>query len=63
METIDKNKSGNPMEGEARGNMSIEEFLKKDEQKDLLRFLTAHRGIPKERRTEGLAPFPYSRFC
>ena len=41
METIDKNKSGNPMEGEARGNMSIEEFLKKDEQKDLLRFLTA----------------------
>ncbi|MCF2737324.1 sulfate adenylyltransferase subunit CysN [Bacteroides caecigallinarum] len=29
------------MEGEARGNMSIEEFLKKDEQKDLLRFLTA----------------------
>ena len=41
METIDKNKSGNPMEGEARGNMSIEDFLKKDEQKDLLRFLTA----------------------
>lgn len=41
METIDKNKSGNPMEGESRGNMSIEEFLKKDEQKDLLRFLTA----------------------
>lgn len=41
METIDKNKSGNPMEGEARGSMSIEEFLKKDEQKDLLRFLTA----------------------
>lgn len=33
--------SGNPMEGEARGSMSIEEFLKKDEQKDLLRFLTA----------------------
>ena len=29
------------MEGEARGKMSIEEFLKKDEQKDLLRFLTA----------------------
>ena len=29
------------MEGEARGTMSIEEFLKKDEQKDLLRFLTA----------------------
>lgn len=29
------------MEGESRGNMSIEEFLKKDEQKDLLRFLTA----------------------
>ena len=29
------------MEGEARGNMSIEDFLKKDEQKDLLRFLTA----------------------
>ena len=29
------------MEGEARGSMSIEEFLKKDEQKDLLRFLTA----------------------
>ena len=46
METLDKNKSGNPMEGEARGNMSIED-----------------RGIPKERRTEGLAPFPYSRFC
>ena len=41
METLDKNKSGNPMEGESRGNMSIEEFLKKDEQKDLLRFLTA----------------------
>lgn len=41
METIDKNKSGNPMEGEARGTISIEEFLKKDEQKDLLRFLTA----------------------
>lgn len=41
METLDKNKSENPMEGEARGNMSIEEFLKKDEQKDLLRFLTA----------------------
>ena len=41
METLDKHKSGNPMEGEARGNMSIEEFLKKDEQKDLLRFLTA----------------------
>ena len=41
METIDKNKSGNPMEGESRGNMSIEEFLKKDEQKDMLRFLTA----------------------
>ena len=41
METIDKNKSGNPMEGETRGTMSIEEFLKKDEQKDLLRFLTA----------------------
>ena len=29
------------MEGEARGNMSIEEFLDKDEKKDLLRFLTA----------------------
>lgn len=41
MEELDKNKSGNPMEGEARGAMSIEEFLKKDEQKDLLRFLTA----------------------
>ena len=41
MEQLDKNKSGNPMEGEARGTMSIEEFLKKDEQKDLLRFLTA----------------------
>ena len=41
METLDKNKSGNPMEGESRGAMSIEEFLKKDEQKDLLRFLTA----------------------
>lgn len=41
MEELDKNKSGNPMEGEARGTMSIEEFLKKDEQKDLLRFLTA----------------------
>ena len=41
METLDKNKSGNPMEGEARGNMSLEEFLKKDEQNDLLRFLTA----------------------
>ena len=41
MEHLDKNKSGNPMEGEERGTMSIEEFLKKDEQKDLLRFLTA----------------------
>ena len=41
MEELDKNKSGNPMEGEARGTMSIEEFLRKDEQKDLLRFLTA----------------------
>lgn len=41
MEELDKNKSGNPMEGEARGKMSIEEFLKKDERKDLLRFLTA----------------------
>ena len=41
MEHLDKSKSGNPMEGEARGKMSIEEFLKKDEQKDLLRFLTA----------------------
>ena len=41
METLDKHKSGNPMEGEARGNMSIEEFLKKDEQKDLLRFLNS----------------------
>ena len=29
------------MEGEGRGAMSIEEFLQKDEQKDLLRFLTA----------------------
>ena len=28
MEELDKNKSGNPMEGEARGTMSIEEFLK-----------------------------------
>lgn len=42
METIDKkNMSGNPMEGEKRGKMSIEEFLRRDEQKDLLRFLTA----------------------
>ena len=41
MEVLDKSKSGNPMEGEARGKMSIEEFLAKDEQKDLLRFLTA----------------------
>lgn len=41
MEEIDKTKSGNPMEGEVRGRMSIEEFLKKDEEKDLLRFLTA----------------------
>lgn len=41
MEQIDKNKSGNPMEGESRGSMSIEAFLKKDEQKDLLRLLTA----------------------
>lgn len=41
MEDIDKSKSGNPMEGEARGKMSIEEFLRKDEEKDLLRFLTA----------------------
>lgn len=41
MEELDKSKSGNPMEGESRGALSIEEFLKKDEQKDLLRFLTA----------------------
>ena len=41
MEELNKMKSGNPMEGEARGTMSIEEFLQKDEQKDLLRFLTA----------------------
>ena len=41
MEELDKSKSGNPMEGESRGTLSIEEFLKKDEQKDLLRFLTA----------------------
>ena len=41
MEELDKSKSGNPIEGEARGKMSIEEFLAKDEQKDLLRFLTA----------------------
>ena len=41
MEELDRSKSGNPMEGEARGKMSIEEFLAKDEQKDLLRFLTA----------------------
>lgn len=41
MEELNKLKSGNPMEGEARGVMSIEEFLQKDEQKDLLRFLTA----------------------
>ena len=41
MEELDKSKSGNPMEGENRGALSIEEFLKKDEQKDLLRFLTA----------------------
>ena len=41
MEELDKNKSGNPMEGDGRGKMSIEEFLKNDEQKDLLRFLTA----------------------
>lgn len=26
MEELDKSKSGNPMEGEARGKMSIEEF-------------------------------------
>ena len=31
MEELDKSKSGNPMEGEARGKMSIEEFLAKDE--------------------------------
>lgn len=41
MEELNKNMSGNPMEGEERGRMSIEEFLKKDEEKDLLRFLTA----------------------
>lgn len=41
MEELDKSKSGNSMEGESRGTLSIEEFLKKDEQKDLLRFLTA----------------------
>lgn len=33
MEELDKSKSGNPIEGEARGKMSIEEFLAKDEQK------------------------------
>ena len=41
MEHLDKNKSGNPMDGEERGTMSIAEFLKKDEQKALLRFRTA----------------------
>lgn len=41
MEQIDKTLSGNPMEGETRGSMSIEEYLNRDEQKDLLRFLTA----------------------
>ena len=41
MEQLDKNKYGNPMEGEERGGMSIEEFLANDERKDLLRFLTA----------------------
>ena len=41
MEHLDKTQSGNPMEGEIRGNMSIEEFLANDERKDLLRFLTA----------------------
>ena len=41
MEQIDKTLSGNLMEGETRGSMSIEEYLNRDEQKDLLRFLTA----------------------
>ena len=41
MEQIDKTLSGNPMEGETRGSMSIEEYLNRDEKKDLLRFLTA----------------------
>lgn len=41
MEELDKNKYGNPMEGEERGGMSIDEFLANDERKDLLRFLTA----------------------
>ena len=39
MEELDKSKSGNPMEGESRGALSIEEFLKKDEQKDLLSWM------------------------
>ena len=43
MEELDKNKSGNPMEGEARGTMSIEEFLKKDEQKTCSVFLQPDR--------------------
>ena len=41
MEELDKSKSGNPLEAEPRGTRSIEEFLANDDQKDLLRFLTA----------------------
>ena len=43
MEELDKNKSGNPMEGEARGTMSIEEFLKKASRKTCSVFLQPDR--------------------
>lgn len=39
MEEIDKTKSGNPMEGEARGRMSIEEFLKRMKKRTCCVFL------------------------
>lgn len=43
MEELDKNKSGNPMEGEARGTMSIEEFLKRTSKKTCSVFLQPDR--------------------
>lgn len=39
MEELNKNKSGNPMEGEARGAMSIEEFWRKTSRKTCFVFL------------------------
>ena len=44
MEQLDKSKSGNPMEGEARGKMSIEEFLAKGRAERLAPFSYSRIG-------------------